>query len=137
MDAPVVDGIKGFAAGYNRYLSETGVDNIAAACRSQAWVRAIDERDLFKVYYKLILRASGGNGLLRDLIVSAVPPEPMSGPARRNVVDTKIKQRGLVNAMAKADLSSGQYLDSPKPRQEKHIRQIPQQLPWDLRLHHK
>ena len=37
MDPPVVDGIKGFADGYNRYLGETGLDNIAADCRSQPW----------------------------------------------------------------------------------------------------
>ncbi|MEM7084424.1 MAG: penicillin acylase family protein [Pseudomonadota bacterium] len=103
-DAPVLDGIKGFAAGYNRYLSETGVDNLDVDCRSEAWVRAIDERDMFKVYYKLILRASGGP--LRDLIVSAVPPDPARQQTnRRTMVEMNKKREALRDAMAKADLS--------------------------------
>ncbi|MFK8031209.1 MAG: penicillin acylase family protein [Gammaproteobacteria bacterium] len=104
MDQPAVDGIIGFAEGYNRYLNETGIDNIAVECRSQPWVREIDERDLFKVYYKLILRASGGP--LRDLIVSAVPPPtPSGGPSRFNIVDVNEKKQQLFNSVAKADLS--------------------------------
>ena len=66
-------------------------------------VRVINERDLFKVYYKLILRASGGP--LRDLIVSAVPPAPPAGPAKINMVNTKTQHQALLNAMAQADLS--------------------------------
>ncbi|MDH3647881.1 MAG: penicillin acylase family protein [Gammaproteobacteria bacterium] len=68
--------VKGYAAGYSRYLNDTGVDNLPAACRSEPWVRAIDERDLFKVFYKLILRASGGQ--LISLINDAQPPAAQS-----------------------------------------------------------
>jgi acyl-homoserine-lactone acylase len=64
--------IKGYAAGYNRYLRETGADNLPTQCRSAAWVRAIDEFDLMRVYYALTLRASSENQLVA--IVAAQPP---------------------------------------------------------------
>ncbi len=77
------EGIRGFAAGYNRYLNETGVDNLAADCRSQPWVRPLDEFDMARVYYKLILRASGGP--LSGLIVDARPPQPAGSPSGQSV----------------------------------------------------
>src|SRR5260370_1576165 len=64
--------IKGYAAGYNRYLRETGADNLPASCRNAAWVRAIDEIDLMRVYYALTLRASSEAQLVA--IVAAQPP---------------------------------------------------------------
>ncbi|MFK7887249.1 MAG: penicillin acylase family protein [Gammaproteobacteria bacterium] len=76
ISAQAREGIRGFADGYNRYLNETGVDNLAADCRGQAWVQPLDEFDLARVYYKLILRASGGP--LSQLIVDARPPLPPS-----------------------------------------------------------
>lgn len=74
-------GIRGFAAGYSKYLAETGVDNLPEACRGQSWVRPITEFDLARVYYKLILRASGGP--LLSLIVGARPP--VAGVAGQSV----------------------------------------------------
>jgi len=64
--------VKGYAAGYSRYISDTGVANLPEDCRNEEWVRAITERDLLKVYYKLILRASAGQ--LVGLINDAAPP---------------------------------------------------------------
>ncbi|MEO1575050.1 MAG: penicillin acylase family protein, partial [Pseudomonadota bacterium] len=72
IDPRAREGIRGFAAGYNRYLQETGVDNLAADCRGAEWVEPIDEFDLARVYYKLTLRASGGP--LSALIFDARPP---------------------------------------------------------------
>jgi acyl-homoserine-lactone acylase len=72
--------IKGYAAGYNRYLRETGAGNLPVQCRNAAWVRAIDEFDLMRVYYALTLRASSENQLAA--IVAAQPPvAPMSEAA--------------------------------------------------------
>ncbi len=67
---------RGYAAGYNRYLEETGVENLAEGpegCRDAAWVRPITEIDLGKVYRKLVLRA--GIGTLARLIQDADAPE--------------------------------------------------------------
>jgi acyl-homoserine-lactone acylase len=66
---------RGYAAGFNRYLEETGVDNLAEGpegCRGADWVRPISEIDLGKVYRKLILRA--GIGTLAPLILDATAP---------------------------------------------------------------
>ena len=110
------EGIRGFAAGYNRYLNETGVSNLAAACRDQPWVLPITEFDLARVYYKLILRASGGP--LSDLIYDARPPEdPTAGAlaqgaqprpltkAQRESIDFN-RVRELINT---EDLGSNMY----------------------------
>ena len=41
----IKEGVRGYVAGYNRYLRETGVDNISdPACRGAPWVRP-DHRD--------------------------------------------------------------------------------------------
>ena len=66
--------VTGYAAGYNRYLRETGAGNLPTQCRNAAWVRAIDEFDLMRVYYALTLRASSENQLVS--IVAAQPPVP-------------------------------------------------------------
>jgi acyl-homoserine-lactone acylase len=51
---------KGYAAGMNLYLDETGVDNLAEGpegCRGEEWVRPIDQTDVAKRLHKLILLA--------------------------------------------------------------------------------
>jgi acyl-homoserine-lactone acylase len=68
---------RGYAAGYNRYLRETGKGALPEACRDAEWVREIDEIDLFRVYYKLVDRAGASN--LFDYMVAAVPPMTMAG----------------------------------------------------------
>ena len=69
-----LEGIRGYAAGYSRYLADTGVSNLPEDCRDAEWVRPIDETDMLRVFYKLILRGSAGDSLLFPLIVSAAPP---------------------------------------------------------------
>ena len=52
--------IRGYAAGLNRYLDETGVDNLPEGpegCRGAPWVRPISNVDLGKVYWKLTVLA--------------------------------------------------------------------------------
>lgn len=42
----------GFTAGINRYLEETGIDNLAEGeegCRQAEWVRPLNDTDLGKV----------------------------------------------------------------------------------------
>ncbi|MFK8016817.1 MAG: penicillin acylase family protein [Gammaproteobacteria bacterium] len=110
------EGIRGFAAGYNRYLNETGVDNLPADCRSQPWVQPLTEMDLARVYYKLILRASGGP--LSALIVDARPPADtapgtaVEQPSAKPLNDAQIaaidfgQVRDLINT---EDLGSNMY----------------------------
>lgn len=69
----VRDAIKGYAAGYSRYLRDTGIDNIDPTCAGEDWVREIDENDLAAVYNKGNLR--GGLANFVAPIVSAQPPD--------------------------------------------------------------
>ncbi|MFP2926399.1 acylase [Pyxidicoccus sp. 3LG] len=71
--------VRGYAAGYNRYLSDTGVDALPdPRCRGAAWVRPISELDLYRRYYQLSLLASSGAFL--NALVDAQPPGPLTLP---------------------------------------------------------
>ena len=81
---------RGYAAGFNRYLEETGVDNLATGpegCRGEDWVRPITEIDLGKVYRKLLVRA--GIGPLAALILDADAPT-MSMAANTGAIQESI-----------------------------------------------
>ena len=59
----VVRLTEGYAAGLNRYLSETGEDALAEGdegCRGAEWVREVDVLDIAKLLHKTILIGSGG-----------------------------------------------------------------------------
>ena len=71
-------GARGYAAGYNAYLREVGVDRIPdPRCRGKAWVRPISELDAFRRFYQLALLASSGVAI--DGIAQAQPPTPPVG----------------------------------------------------------
>jgi len=74
------DAVRGFAAGYDRYLERTGVDNLPdPRCRGAAWVRPISPLDLWRRYYQLALYASSGNFI--EQIVDAQPPDTTAAAA--------------------------------------------------------
>ncbi len=78
-----VDQARGYVAGINRYLRETGVDNLAEGeegCRGAEWVREIDMIDLGRLVHKRILRGSADP--LADAIVGAVPPETVAAVSK-------------------------------------------------------
>ena len=62
---------EGAAAGYNRYLTDTGVDKLPnPACRSADWVRPIHAMDFRRVsHMDFILN------FMREMIVAATPPQ--------------------------------------------------------------
>jgi acyl-homoserine-lactone acylase len=66
------DGIQGWADGYNRYLSDTGLANLPVACRNKPWVRPITSLDMMRRFYSLILLAS--QGYVIEGMVGAAPP---------------------------------------------------------------
>ena len=68
-------GVRGYVAGYNRYLADVGMANIAdPACHGAAWVQPITEMDAYRRFYELALLASGDVAI--DGIGSAQPPTP-------------------------------------------------------------
>lgn len=55
------EAVKGYVAGYNAWLEETGVENIPdPRCRGAEWVKPITELDAYRRFYQLALLASSG-----------------------------------------------------------------------------
>jgi acyl-homoserine-lactone acylase len=68
-------GVRGYVAGYNRWLRDTGVGNISdPTCRGKPWVKPIEEIDAYRRFYQLALLASSGVAI--DGIASAQPLVP-------------------------------------------------------------
>ncbi|AWZ07855.1 MULTISPECIES: penicillin acylase family protein [unclassified Streptomyces] len=96
----VKEAIRGYVQGYNRYLAETGADNITdPACRGKAWVRPITELDVYRHAHAEIIMGSAD--VLLDGQVNAAPPgasaaaaPPASSPAE---TATKIRDALAVN----------------------------------------
>lgn len=72
----VRDIIRGYAAGYNRYLRDHGATD--PACRGASWVRPISDKDVYRHFYSVF--TYGGAGQVMDAIAGAVPP-PAGTPA--------------------------------------------------------
>ncbi|MFF4185054.1 penicillin acylase family protein [Streptomyces sp. NPDC001691] len=69
----VKEAIRGYVQGYNRYLAETGVNNISdPTCRGKAWVRPITELDVYRHAHAEIIMGSAD--ALLDGEVNATPP---------------------------------------------------------------
>lgn len=67
--------VRGYVAGYNKYLRETGVNNLPdPRCRGEAWVRPIRPIDVYRRTYALTTFASSGAAI--EGIASAQPPTP-------------------------------------------------------------
>jgi acyl-homoserine-lactone acylase len=76
----VREGVRGYVAGYNRYLADTGVDNLPdPRCRGAEWVKPISEIDAYRRFYQLALLASSTIAI--DGIAEAAPPAAGAGGA--------------------------------------------------------
>ena len=68
----IKQGVKGYVAGYNAYLRDTGVDKLPdPTCRGKPWVRPITEMDVYRYFYQLASLAS--QGVAVDGIAAAAP----------------------------------------------------------------
>jgi acyl-homoserine-lactone acylase len=73
--SPELIGItRGYAAGVNRYLRDTGRENLPAACRGAAWVRPVEEDDIY-VWYSVVATILALQQV-PEAIVNAQPPAP-------------------------------------------------------------
>ena len=72
MSADMRAAFRGWAAGYNRYLRDTGVANLPAPCKDAAWVRPIDDVDMMRLVRRYLLEASTNNFM--EGMVAAKPP---------------------------------------------------------------
>jgi acyl-homoserine-lactone acylase len=64
------DWLAGFAAGYNRYLRETGTDSVPGWCRGESWVFAIEPADIHAYLRSIVLPLAG----IMARMAPAAPP---------------------------------------------------------------
>jgi acyl-homoserine-lactone acylase len=72
------DLAEGYSRGMNRYLEETGLDNLPEGdlgCRNAEWVYAIDSVDLFLFLRREALRGSSEQGIFRRAILATTGPD--------------------------------------------------------------
>ena len=90
------DLVTGFAAGMNRYLDETGVDNLPEGengCRGEPWVYPFDQLDLMMYLRKIALQASTDQGIVRSAILAVQgPPSQQVAAANLQEVSTSLYQ---------------------------------------------
>jgi acyl-homoserine-lactone acylase len=99
-------GVRGYVAGYNAYLRDTGVDNLPdPTCKGKPWVRPIDEMDVYRYFYKLASLASAGVAI--DGIGSAQPP--FGGTASTSAADREELVPELANRFALESAGSNAY----------------------------
>lgn len=102
----ILDLVEGYAAGYNRYLRDTGVDALPEGdpnCRGQDWVREITAIDLWKYFRRIQLQGSTDQGIIRRAILDAAGPTE-DGVAMAPI--TPVSSEELREAFASEDVGS-------------------------------
>jgi acyl-homoserine-lactone acylase len=98
--------VRGYVAGYNRWLRETGVSRISdPACRGAAWVRPIRELQVYRHFHALSTIA--GQGQVIDGIAAAAPPAaPGTVPSTAAPVPADAAERVRAALGDRADMGS-------------------------------
>ncbi|MTV27379.1 LPXTG cell wall anchor domain-containing protein [Nitriliruptoraceae bacterium ZYF776] len=99
----IVDAVRGYAAGYNRYLEVIGgADGVRdPACAGEPWVRPITEIDVYRRFYQLA--GLGSVGAAIEFIGSAQPPHPPLLGSTGQAVDGEATADGEAAAAPAAD----------------------------------
>ena len=71
--------LRGYVAGYNRYLRDAGPDGLPEACRGKPWVRPMTMSDLSRATEQSMIQA--GIGALAGAVLAAAPPTTKVGSA--------------------------------------------------------
>jgi acyl-homoserine-lactone acylase len=64
--------LRGYVAGYNRYLQDAGPNGLPEACRNKPWVRPMSLADLSRTTEMSMIQ--GGIGALAGAVLAAAPP---------------------------------------------------------------
>ncbi|HEY0182794.1 MAG TPA: penicillin acylase family protein, partial [Rhodopila sp.] len=72
--------LQGYVAGANRYLAQTGVNKLPAACRGAPWVRPLTFDDIVLMMAQKAVEASGS--IFISAILNAAPPGAIERPLR-------------------------------------------------------
>ncbi|MCC0093665.1 penicillin acylase family protein [Streptomyces flavotricini] len=102
----VREAIRGYVRGYNRYLAETGVNNISdPACRGAAWVRPITELDVYRHAHAEIIMGSA-DPLLDGQVTAAPPGASAASPPASSPEETAAKIRDALAVSRQQSMGS-------------------------------
>ena len=85
---------KGYVAGFNRFLSDTGANDLPLPCRGAAWVRPMSEGDFYRLQELTMIQV--GVGFFADALLAAQPPATtvasagISNPVQQSSVEGSI-----------------------------------------------
>lgn len=99
------DLLQGYVAGLNRYLTETGVENLPEGdlgCRNAEWVFSPDDVDLVLFMRRIGLQGSSDNGIFRKAMLAT------TGPAQQSITQTSVNEDKLKQASALLQQAAGQ-----------------------------
>jgi acyl-homoserine-lactone acylase len=91
-DLPVdqQDLVSGYSAGLNRYLADTGVENLAegdAGCRNASWVQEIRPIDLASYLTRIGLGGSSDQGIVRQAFADVTGPSASGSGSSKASID--------------------------------------------------
>lgn len=92
---PVQQLIEGYAAGYNRALTERRAKGLPEQCADE-WVRPITALDLVKLTRRLVVE--GGVGQFAEALVGAQPPQAVSQGRTQSGIPPASTPAGLASA---------------------------------------
>jgi acyl-homoserine-lactone acylase len=107
-----LDLAEGFTRGMNRYLEETGVDNLPEGqwgCRNAPWVYAFDSTDYLMFLGSIALQGSSNQGILRRGLLSVAGPSPSAvakAPSPGELAAAAVALNGSTAALRNPDLGS-------------------------------
>lgn len=78
-DAEVRSAMRGYVAGYNRYLQDVGPNGLPEACRGKPWVRPMTASDLSRTTELSMIQ--GGLAALAPAVLEATPPAAKTSAA--------------------------------------------------------
>ena len=90
--------VKGYVAGYNAYLADTGVGKITdPRCRGAEWVQPISELDAYRRFYQLGMLASQTVAI--DGIAQASPPTPAAARSADPADEVSPSEREMIGEL--------------------------------------
>ena len=97
--------LRGYVAGYNRYLADVGPNGLPEACRGKPWVRPMTLADLSRGTEQSMIQ--GGIGALAVAVLAAAPPAAKVG--RKDV-----GQKNIDLQQAAAEIKRLSFNDNPE-----------------------
>ena len=98
---------RGYVAGFNKFLRDTGAANLPGDCKGQPWVRQITTRDMMRVARRLSVEASGIQFI--DALFAAQPPAIAVGARAKRT--TLAQQAKAVLAATEGPLSKAHWTE--------------------------